>query len=175
MGHGRRVERWLGKASLLLALPSPSLRWSSTYSTAGWAANHPERLRSAFERLGGERIRRFLESSAGLWLRRRFAPREAYGVALTAGLANMGLFFSWPFGTIAEDLLSPDPLVRVEVQRFGEKDYGVALGAAYDAHRLWGERQEPQRDYRKELEAAWLDKELGAEEAELLRASAKAT
>jgi len=124
--------------------------------------------------LGGERIRRFLESSAGLWLRRRFAPREAYGLALTTRLAPMGLF-SWAFGGIAEDLLSPDPLVRVEVQRFGEKDYGVALGAAYEAHRLWGERQEPQRDYRKELEAAWLDKELGAEEAELLRASAKAT
>jgi hypothetical protein len=174
VGHGRRVERWLGKASLLLALPSPSLRWSSTYSTAGWAANYPERLRSAFERLGGERIRRFLESSAGPWLRRRFAPREAYGVALTAGLAILGLF-SWAFGGIAEGLLSPDPLVRVEVQRFGEKDYGVALGAAYDAHRLWGERQEPQRDYRKELEAAWLDKELGAEEAELLRTSARAT
>jgi hypothetical protein len=173
VGHGRPVERWLGKASLLLA--TLAVLAVVLYLLYRWAANHPELLRSAFEWLGGERIRRFLESSAGPWLRRRFAPREAYGVALTAGLANMGLFFSWPFGAIAEDLLSPDPLVRVEVQRFGEKDYGVALGAAYEAHRLWGERQEPQRDYRKELEAAWLDKELGAEEAELLRASAKAT
>ncbi len=105
------VERWLGKASLLLGILA--VLAVVLYVLYRWASHHPEWLRSAFDRLGGQRIQRFLESPAGLWLRRRFSPREAYGLALTAGLVLMGLF-SWAFGGIAEDLLSRDPLVRVD-------------------------------------------------------------
>jgi membrane protein DedA with SNARE-associated domain/membrane-associated phospholipid phosphatase/putative flippase GtrA len=107
------VERWLGKASLLLGILAVIA--IILYLLYDWAAKHPERLGNAFERLGGGRMERFLGSTAGLWLRRRFSPREAYGLTLTAGLALMGLF-SWAFGGIAEDLLGRDPLVRVDVR-----------------------------------------------------------
>ena len=48
---------------------------------------------------------KFLQSPAGLWLRRRFSPREAYGPALILGLVFTSLF-SWAFGGITEDVLS---------------------------------------------------------------------
>jgi membrane protein DedA with SNARE-associated domain/membrane-associated phospholipid phosphatase/putative flippase GtrA len=107
------VERWLGKASLLLGI----LAFLAVvlYLFYRWATKHPEQLRRAFQRLGGRRIQRFLDSPAGFWLRRRFSPRGAYGLALSAGLVLMGLF-SWAFGGIAEDLVSRDPLVRVDVR-----------------------------------------------------------
>jgi hypothetical protein len=107
------VEQWLGKASLLLGILA--VLAVVLYLLYRWAANHPERLRGAFERLGGERIQRFLESRAGLWLRRRFSPRGAYGLALTAGLALVGLF-SWAFGAVVQDVVARDPLVRVDVR-----------------------------------------------------------
>jgi hypothetical protein len=107
------VERWLGKASLLLGILAVVA--VILYLLYRWATKHPERLRNAFERLGGGRIERFLERPAGFWLRRRFFPREAYGLVLTAGLVLMGLF-SLAFGGIAEDPVSRDPLVRVDVR-----------------------------------------------------------
>jgi membrane protein DedA with SNARE-associated domain/putative flippase GtrA len=107
------VGAWLGKASLLLGLLT--LLAVILYLLYRWVAAHPELRRSAFERLGGGHVRRFLASRAGLWLARRFSPREAYGLALTAGLALTGLF-SWAFGGIVEDLLSRDPLVRVDAR-----------------------------------------------------------
>jgi membrane protein DedA with SNARE-associated domain/membrane-associated phospholipid phosphatase len=107
------VEQWLGKASLLLGILA--VLAVVLYLLYRWTANHPERLRGAFERLGGERIQRFLESRAGLWLRRRFSPRGAYGLALTAGLALVGLF-SWAFGAVVQDVVARDPLVRVDVR-----------------------------------------------------------
>jgi len=107
------VERWVGRATILLVgLVAIAV---ALYLVYRWASNHPERLRSAFEQLGGRRLQRFLESPAGLWLRRRFSPREVYGLALTTGLVLIGLF-SWAFGGIAEDLVSRDPLVRVDVR-----------------------------------------------------------
>lgn len=107
------VERWLGKASLLVGILAVVAIF--LYLLYRWAARHPERLGKAFERLGSGRMGGFLGSPAGLWLRRRFSPRGAYGLALTAGLALMGLF-SWAFGGIAEDLLGQDPLVRVDMR-----------------------------------------------------------
>jgi undecaprenyl-diphosphatase len=107
------VERWLGKASLLLGILA--VLAVVLYLLYRWAANHPERIRGAFERLGGERIQRFLESPAGLWLRHRFSLRGAYGLALTAGLVLTGLF-SWAFGAVVQDVVARDPLVRVDVR-----------------------------------------------------------
>src|SRR5215213_106121 len=103
----------LGKASLLLGILA--VLAVVLYLLYRWAANHPERIRGAFEWLGGERIQRFLESPAGLWLRRRFSPRGAYGLALTAGLVLTGLF-SWAFGAVVQDVVARDPLVRVDVR-----------------------------------------------------------
>jgi membrane protein DedA with SNARE-associated domain len=94
------VERWLGKASLLLGITA--VLAVILYVTYRWAANHPERIRGAFERLGGERIQRFLASPAGLWLRRRLSPHGAYGLVLTAGLVLTGLF-SWALGAVVQD------------------------------------------------------------------------
>ena len=107
------VERWLGKASLLLGILA--VLAVVLYLTYRWAANHPEQIRGTFEQLGGGRIRRFLEGTTGLWLRRRFSPQGAYGLTLTAGLVLTGLF-SWALGAVVQDVAARDPLVRVDVR-----------------------------------------------------------
>ena len=106
------VERWLGRASILLA---GLLAFAAVlYLAYRWVSSHPERLRGASERLGGERLRAFVRSPAGLWLRRRFSLGTAYGFALTIGLLLVGLF-SWAFGAVVQDVVAKDPLVRVDV------------------------------------------------------------
>jgi hypothetical protein len=64
--------------------------------------------------MGGERLRAFIRSPAGHWLRSRVSPRTAYGLALTAGLVLIGLF-SWAFGAVVEDVVTREPLVRADV------------------------------------------------------------
>src|SRR5215207_9443965 len=63
------VERWLGRATLVLAVVLAVA--VGFYLAYRWAAAHPERLRRAAERMGGERLRAFIRSPAGHWLRRR--------------------------------------------------------------------------------------------------------
>jgi membrane protein DedA with SNARE-associated domain/membrane-associated phospholipid phosphatase len=106
------VEKWLGRATILLAGILAAV--VALYLGYRWVAAHPERLRRAAQRLGGERLLAFLRSPVGLWLRRRFSPHEVYGLALTTGLVLTGLL-SWAFGGIAQDLLARDPLVRMDV------------------------------------------------------------
>src|SRR5919202_1959350 len=84
------------------------------YIAYRWVSSHPEQLRGVAERLGGERLRAFVRSPAGQWLRRRFSLGTAYGLALTIGLLLVGLF-SWTFGAVVQDVVSRDPLVRVDV------------------------------------------------------------
>ena len=105
------LERWMGRASILLAglLVSAII----LYLAYRWVSSHPERLRGAAERLGGERLRAFVRSRAGLWIRRRFSLGTAYGLALTTGLLLVGLF-SWAFGAVVQDVAARDPLVRVD-------------------------------------------------------------
>jgi membrane protein DedA with SNARE-associated domain/membrane-associated phospholipid phosphatase len=107
------VERWLGRVSILLI----GLLVFATvlYLTYRWVNSHPEQLRGTAERLGGERLRAFIGSPAGLWIRRRFSLRTAYGLALTTGLVLVGLF-SWAFGGVVQDVVARDPLVRVDVE-----------------------------------------------------------
>src|SRR5215212_2841477 len=84
------VQRWLGRATLVLfALLALVVAFYLAYR---WAASHPQQLRGTAERLGGERLRAFVGSPAGLWIRRRFSLRTAYGLALTTGLLLVGLF-----------------------------------------------------------------------------------
>lgn len=106
------VEKWIGRASALLvaALVAAVL----LYMAYRWVRNHPDLVRRTAVNLGGRRVLRFLDAPAGMWLRRRLAPGEAYGLALTAGLVLFGLF-SWAFGGITQDVLARDPLVRVDV------------------------------------------------------------
>lgn len=106
------VERWVSRASILLVVLLAL--GVALYLSYRWVRDHPETLRQAAVRLGGERLRTFPQSPTGLWLRRRFSPRRVYGLALTVGLILAGLF-SWAFGGITEDVLTRDPLVRVDL------------------------------------------------------------
>src|SRR5919107_4339843 len=86
------VEQWAGRASvLLLILIALTL---ALYLVYRWVSNHPERIRRVAERLEGGRLRTFLRTPLGRWLRRRFSPGEVYGLAFTVGLVVTGLF-SW--------------------------------------------------------------------------------
>lgn len=106
------VERWVGRASILLAILL--VLGIGLYIAYRWVRDHPERVRRVAIRLGGRRVLTFLDTPAGLWLQRRFAPSEVYGLALTVGLVFFWLF-SWAFGGITQDVLARDPLVRVDV------------------------------------------------------------
>jgi putative flippase GtrA len=107
------VERWLGRVSILLI--GLLVFAIVLYLTYRWVSSHPEQLRGTAEHLGGERLRAFVRSPAGLWIRRRFSLRTAYGLALTTGLVLVGLF-SWAFGGVVQDVVARDPLVRVDVE-----------------------------------------------------------
>jgi membrane protein DedA with SNARE-associated domain/putative flippase GtrA len=107
------VERWLGRVSILLI--GLLVFGIVLYLIYRWVSSHPEQLRGTAERLGGERLRAFVGSPAGLWIRRRFSLRTAYGLALTTGLLLVGLF-SWAFGGVVQDVVARDPLVRVDVE-----------------------------------------------------------
>ena len=105
------VERWAGRASaLLFILIALTL---ALYLAYRWVSNHPERIRRAAEHLEGGRLRAFLRTPFGRWLKRRFSPGEVYGLAFTIGLVLTGLF-SWAFGSVVQDILARDPLVRVD-------------------------------------------------------------
>jgi membrane protein DedA with SNARE-associated domain/putative flippase GtrA len=107
------VERWLGRVSILLI--GLLVFAIVLYLTYRWVSSHPEQLRGTAEHLGGERLRAFVRSPAGLWIRRRFSLRTAYGLALTTGLLLVGLF-SWTFGGVVQDVVARDPLVRIDVE-----------------------------------------------------------
>jgi undecaprenyl-diphosphatase len=106
------VERWMGRATVLIVVLL--VLAAAVYLSYRWVRGHPELLRRWFTRLGGRRLQSLLESPAGLWLRRRLAPGEVYGLALTIGLTLL-LLFSWALAGIAEDVLTRDPLVKVDL------------------------------------------------------------
>lgn len=110
------VERWAGRASALLA--AALVLAAALYLAYRWVRDHPEAVRRAFARIGGRRVLVFLHTPMGRWLRRRFAPGEVYGLALTAGVVLFGLF-SWAFGGITQDVLARDPLVRADLAILG--------------------------------------------------------
>ena len=106
------VERWMGRATALIIILL--VLAAAVYLSYRWVRGHPELVRRLFTRLGGERLQAFLESPRGLWFRRRLSPREVYGLTLTVGLALIALF-SWALAGVAEDVLTRDPLVRVDL------------------------------------------------------------
>lgn len=107
------VERWAGRASALLVVMLVIA--VAMYLVYRWISTHPERLKRALERVVGDRLQRFFECPAGLWLRRRFSPSGTYGLALTTGLV-LTILFSWALGGIVQDVVSRDPLVKADMR-----------------------------------------------------------
>ena len=108
------IERWAGRASLLLlGLVGLGLAFYFSYR---WVVRHQRQILAygdavlsypPFARL----ISRYERQLA--WLLRRVAPGEYLGLHLTVGLlAAAGCL--WLFGGVAEDLLNNDPLVRFD-------------------------------------------------------------
>jgi membrane protein DedA with SNARE-associated domain/membrane-associated phospholipid phosphatase len=108
------VERWLGRATLVLA--SVVAVAVAFYLAYRWAARNRARLVGWGEAmLAYPPVARLLTRyDAQLrWLLRRLTPGQYLGLHLTVGLlaAAGGL---WLFGGLAEDLLTGDPIVRFD-------------------------------------------------------------
>jgi membrane-associated phospholipid phosphatase len=105
------IERWAGRASLLLLglvllglAFYFSYRWVSRHQTQGLVYGIAVLSYPPIARL----ITRYERQLA--WLLRRFAPGQYRGMHLTVGLlAAVGCL--WLFGGVTEDLLNNDPLV----------------------------------------------------------------
>ena len=108
------VERWLGRATLLLgAVLVLTLIFYIAYR---WVVGHRELLRDRWEAfLSRPRILRMRERydrQLG-WMLRRTTPGQYLGFHLTLGLlvAGGGL---WLFAGLAEDYVTSDPIVRFD-------------------------------------------------------------
>src|SRR5919107_299883 len=108
------VERWLGRATLVLAVVLALA--VGFYLAYRWAVRNRERLVGWGEALLAyppvTRLRRRYDAQLR-WLLRRLTPGQYLGLHLTVGLlaAARGL---WLFGGLVEDLLTGDPIVRVD-------------------------------------------------------------
>src|SRR5919107_2512557 len=108
------VERWLGRATLVLALVVALV--VAFYLAYRWAANNRARLVGWGEAMLAyppvARLRTRYDAQLR-WLLRRLTPGQYLGLHLTVGLlaAAGGL---WLFGGLAEDLLTGDPIVRFD-------------------------------------------------------------
>ena len=109
------VERWAGRASLLLlGLLAVAAAFYLAYR---WVATHQVRLveygAAALSYPPVTRLRTRYGRQL-LWLRRRLTPGEYLGLHLTLGLvAAAGCL--WLFGGLAEDVVNNDPLVRFDL------------------------------------------------------------
>lgn len=108
------VERWLGRATLVLALILALV--IAFYFANRWAAHNRARVVEwgeallAFPPVARLRMRYDVQLR---WLLRRLTPGQYLGLHPTVGLlvAAGGL---WLFGGLAEDVLTGDPLVRFD-------------------------------------------------------------
>jgi undecaprenyl-diphosphatase len=104
------VERWLGRATLLLAAVVALA--VGFYLAYRWAARNRARLVGWGEALVAyppvTRLRRRYDAQLR-WLRRRLRPGQYLGLHLTVGLLVAGGSL-WLFGGLVEDLLTGDPL-----------------------------------------------------------------
>jgi membrane protein DedA with SNARE-associated domain/membrane-associated phospholipid phosphatase len=108
------VERWLGRATLLLAAVAALA--VGFYLAYRWASRNRARLVGWGEALLAyppvARLRRRYDAQLG-WLLRRLTPGQYLGLHLTVGLlAAAGCL--WLFGGLVEDLLTGDPIVRFD-------------------------------------------------------------
>src|SRR5215204_4320508 len=108
------VERWLGRATLMLVAMLALV--VAFYLAYRWAAHNRERLVGWGEAVLAyppvARLRTRYDAQLR-WLLRRLTPGQYLGLHLTVGLlaAAGGL---WLFGGLAEDLLTGDPIVRFD-------------------------------------------------------------
>jgi membrane protein DedA with SNARE-associated domain/membrane-associated phospholipid phosphatase len=155
------VERWLGRATLVLA--SVLAVAVAFYLAYRWASHNRERLVGWGEALLAyppvARLRTRYDAQLR-WLLRRLTPGQYLGLHLTIGLlaAAGGL---WLFGGLAEDLLTGDPIVRFDraldaylharatpplttffliITAFGSIEPLVLLGVIMAAFLAWGRR-----------------------------------
>jgi len=110
------VERWLGRATLVLGLVVAVA--VGFYLAYRWAAHNRERLEGWGEALlayppVARLLRRY--DAQLRWLRRRLTPGQYLGLYLTLGLLAAGGSL-WLFGGVVEDLLTGDPLVRFDLR-----------------------------------------------------------
>jgi membrane protein DedA with SNARE-associated domain len=110
----RLVERWLGRATLVLALVIAIA--VGFYLAYRWAAGNRARLVGWGEALLAyppvASLRRRYEHQLR-WLLRRLTPGQYLGLHLTVGLLAAACSL-WLFGGLAEGLLTGDPLVRFD-------------------------------------------------------------
>jgi membrane protein DedA with SNARE-associated domain/membrane-associated phospholipid phosphatase len=108
------VERWLGRATLVLALMLAVV--VAFYLSYRWAAHNRARLVGWEEALlaypPAARLRSRYDAQLR-WLLRRLTPGQYLGLHLTVGLLTAAGSL-WLFGGLAEDLLTGDPLVRFD-------------------------------------------------------------
>lgn len=110
---GRLAERWIGKASAVLAaglLMVLVLAWLWR-----WIVRREATLKERWARVREHPVGRMLEGFApqAAWLRRRLSPESYFGLQLTLGVV---LFAgaAWMFGGIAEDVVTDDPLTVID-------------------------------------------------------------
>jgi membrane protein DedA with SNARE-associated domain/membrane-associated phospholipid phosphatase len=108
------VERWLGRATLVLALVVALV--VASYLAYRWAAHNRARLMGWGQALLAyppvARLRTHYDAQLR-WLLRRLTPGQYLGLHLTVGLlAAAGSL--WLFGGLAEDVLTGDPIVRLD-------------------------------------------------------------
>jgi membrane protein DedA with SNARE-associated domain len=100
-----RLEHWVGRAGLLVALIL--LLVVLAIAAWRWAVRHEERLRTL-----GAPVTHRLATPVG-FLAARLSPNSYLGLQLTVGVVLIVLG-GWLFGGVAEDVLHGDPLVRVD-------------------------------------------------------------
>jgi membrane protein DedA with SNARE-associated domain/membrane-associated phospholipid phosphatase len=108
------VERWLGRATLVLAaVVAVAVGFYVAYR---WASRNRERLVGWGEALLAyppvARLRRRYDAQFR-WLLRRLTPGQYLGLHLTVGLLVAGGSL-WLFGGLVEDLITGDPIVRFD-------------------------------------------------------------
>ncbi len=155
------VERWLGRATLVLVVMLAVV--VAFYLAYRWGANNRARIAGwgeallAYPPVASLRTRYAVQLR---WLLRRLTPGQYLGLHLTIGLlaAAGGL---WLFGGLAEDLLTGDPIVRFDqlladylhshatpplttfflvVNALGSIETIVLLGVVVAAFLAWGRR-----------------------------------
>jgi membrane protein DedA with SNARE-associated domain len=108
------VERWMGRATLVLA--ALLVVAVGFYLAYRWVANNRERLvrygEAALSYPPVARLRTRYDTQLR-WLLRRLTPGQYLGLHLTVGLA-FAAGCLWLFGGLAEDVLTNDPLVRYD-------------------------------------------------------------
>src|SRR5215217_5018147 len=108
------VERWLGRATLLLAVLVAVV--VGFYLVYRWVVAHRALLagygKAALSYPPVARLRSRYDAQLS-WLFRRLSPGQYLGLHLTLGLAAAAGCL-WLFGGLAEDVLTNDPLVRYD-------------------------------------------------------------